>query len=189
MPIQWSRGLRRGSAAVRFLRIVSYESRRWHWRLSVVSVVCCQVEISVSGWSLAQRSLTECGVSECNRETSIMGSPWSTGGGRGWLLCRVKKIYAVTSEILGYDAVSLGNCWWLRRGLHTVSSSSSAWWSETPTTQFEIAEKGTSCLHRCEKFGIVVAERNYVQVNYTEFFYDCCWWIFRKKLCHMNKQA
>jgi len=30
--------------------------------LSVVSFVCCQVEISASGWSLVQRSPTECGV-------------------------------------------------------------------------------------------------------------------------------
>jgi hypothetical protein len=35
-----------------------------------VSVVCCQVEVSATGWSLVQRSPTECGVSECDRETS-----------------------------------------------------------------------------------------------------------------------
>jgi len=28
----------------------------------LVTVVCCQVEVSASGWSLAQRSPTECGV-------------------------------------------------------------------------------------------------------------------------------
>jgi hypothetical protein len=33
--------------------------------MSVVSVVCCQVEVSATSWSLVQRSLTECGVSEC----------------------------------------------------------------------------------------------------------------------------
>jgi hypothetical protein len=33
--------------------------------LSLVSVVCCQVEVSATGWSLVQRSPTECGVSEC----------------------------------------------------------------------------------------------------------------------------
>jgi hypothetical protein len=38
--------------------------------LSLVSVACCQVEVSVSGRSLVQRSPTECGVSECNREAS-----------------------------------------------------------------------------------------------------------------------
>jgi hypothetical protein len=38
---------------------------RGHGCLSVVSVVCCQVEVSATGWSLVQRSPTECGVSKC----------------------------------------------------------------------------------------------------------------------------
>jgi hypothetical protein len=39
--------------------------------LSLVSVVCCQVEVSATSWSLVQRSLTECGVSKkCDREAS-----------------------------------------------------------------------------------------------------------------------
>jgi hypothetical protein len=39
--------------------------------LSVVSVVCCQVEVSATSWSLVQRSPTDCGVSEkCDREAS-----------------------------------------------------------------------------------------------------------------------
>jgi len=40
------------------------ESHREHVCLSLVSVVCCQVEVSASGWSLVQRSPTDCGVSE-----------------------------------------------------------------------------------------------------------------------------
>jgi hypothetical protein len=44
------------------------------------SVLCCQVEVSVSGWSLVQRSPTDCGVSECDREAWIMRRPWPTGG-------------------------------------------------------------------------------------------------------------
>jgi hypothetical protein len=35
----------------------------------LVSVVCCQLEVSATGWFLVQRSPTECGVSECDRET------------------------------------------------------------------------------------------------------------------------
>jgi hypothetical protein len=35
-----------------------------------VSVVCCLVEVSATGWSLVQRSPTEYGVSECDREAS-----------------------------------------------------------------------------------------------------------------------
>ena len=41
-----------------------FESRRRHGCLSVVSAVCCQVEVSARSWSLVQRSPTECGVSK-----------------------------------------------------------------------------------------------------------------------------
>jgi len=37
---------------------------------TVVSVVCCQVEVSGKGRSLVHRSPTECGVSGCDHETS-----------------------------------------------------------------------------------------------------------------------
>ena len=43
-----------------------FESHQGHGCLSVVSVVCCQVEVSASGWSLVQRSPTYCDVSECD---------------------------------------------------------------------------------------------------------------------------
>jgi hypothetical protein len=46
--------------------------------MSLVSVVCCQVEVSATGWSLVQRSPTDCGVSKvCDRET------WTKRGGPG----------------------------------------------------------------------------------------------------------
>jgi hypothetical protein len=32
----------------------------------VVSVVCCQVEVSATDLSLVQKSTTECGVPECD---------------------------------------------------------------------------------------------------------------------------
>jgi hypothetical protein len=38
-----------------------------HGCLSLVSVVCYQVEASTSGWSFLQRIPTQCGVSECDR--------------------------------------------------------------------------------------------------------------------------
>jgi hypothetical protein len=48
------------------------KKHRGHGCLSVVSVVCCQVEVSVTSWSLIQRSPTKCGVSKkkCDREAS-----------------------------------------------------------------------------------------------------------------------
>ena len=36
-----------------------------HGCLSVVNIVCCQVEVSVTGRSLVQRCPTDCGVSLC----------------------------------------------------------------------------------------------------------------------------
>jgi hypothetical protein len=45
-----------------------------------VSVVFCQVEISAWARSLGQRIPTECGVSECDREASIMRGPRPTRG-------------------------------------------------------------------------------------------------------------
>jgi hypothetical protein len=64
---------------------------RSHWPRglrcgSLVSVVCCQVEVSASGWSPVQRGPTECGVSECDREASILRRPWPTRG-----CCAMKK--------------------------------------------------------------------------------------------------
>jgi len=64
-------------------------SKGWvcgHWlagiagsNLSLVTVVCYQVEASASGWSLVQRIPTQCGVSECDRKASIMGRPGQLG--------------------------------------------------------------------------------------------------------------
>jgi hypothetical protein len=46
--------------------------------MSVVSVVCCQVEISVKGRSLVQKGPTKFGMSEWYREALIMRRPWVT---------------------------------------------------------------------------------------------------------------
>ena len=67
--------------------------------MSVVSVVCCQVEVSATGWSLVQRSPTECGVSECDREASIMRRPRPTRG-----CCAMKK--KVLMKAAGYSETS-----------------------------------------------------------------------------------
>jgi hypothetical protein len=42
--------------------------------VSLVGVVCCQVEVTPADRSLVQRSPTECGASECDLETSTMRS-------------------------------------------------------------------------------------------------------------------
>jgi hypothetical protein len=53
--------------------------------ISLVNVVCRQVEVCSTGWSLDQRSPTECGASECDRGTSIMKRPCPTSS------CRATK--------------------------------------------------------------------------------------------------
>jgi hypothetical protein len=62
----------------RFLYIIEpyhLESRRGHGYLSLVNVVCCQVDVFANDPSLAQRSPTECGVSECDLEISTVRLP------------------------------------------------------------------------------------------------------------------
>jgi hypothetical protein len=64
-----------------------FESHPGNGSLSVVSIVCsqhrsssgCQLEVSASGWSLGQRSPTECGVSESDLEAAVLRKPWPTG--------------------------------------------------------------------------------------------------------------
>ena len=55
--------------------IVDLNPALGHRCWSLVSVVCCQVEVSASGRSLVQRSPTECGVSECDHESSTVRRP------------------------------------------------------------------------------------------------------------------
>jgi hypothetical protein len=68
----WQRCLRRRSASARLLGL--------RVRIPPVhgclSLVCCQVAVSATGWSLLQRSPTDCGVSECHREASMMEKLW-----------------------------------------------------------------------------------------------------------------
>ena len=61
-----------------------------------VSVVCCQVEACASGWSLVQRRPTECGVSECDSEISIL-RPWPTRD-----TCATEKKDYCTNWLPGY---------------------------------------------------------------------------------------
>ena len=61
---QWPRGLRFGFAAARMLRMRA-RIPPGHGSPSVVSVVCCQLEVSATSWSLAERSPTDCGASLC----------------------------------------------------------------------------------------------------------------------------
>jgi hypothetical protein len=79
---QWPRGQRRWSVAAPLLEL-RVRLMPGHGCLSFVSVVYCQVEVFASGWSLVQRSATE-----CDHEALIMRKPWPTKGcgatGKKW---------------------------------------------------------------------------------------------------------
>ena len=55
-----------------------FESHWQHRFLCLVSVVCSQVVIPAMGWSLIQRSPTECGVSKSNHEALKIRRSWPT---------------------------------------------------------------------------------------------------------------
>jgi len=52
-----------------------FQSHRGHGCLSVVSVVCCQVEVSATHWSRVQRSPTDCEAYLC-----VIRKPQEWGG-------------------------------------------------------------------------------------------------------------
>ena len=67
----WPRVLRRGSAAARLPGLwVRVLLRAW----ISVPFECCVLS-GTTGCSLVQRSATDCGVSECDHESSIMRRP------------------------------------------------------------------------------------------------------------------
>jgi len=74
-----ARGLRHGSAAVRSLGL-RVRIPPGAWMSVLVSVACYPIDPSATGWSFVQRSPTGWGLSECDRENSIMRRLWPTGG-------------------------------------------------------------------------------------------------------------
>ena len=72
-PIPWPRGLRfKAWVCGRSLVGIAGLNPAGSMAVCLVNAVCWQVEVSSSGWSPVQRSPTECGVSQCDREASIM---------------------------------------------------------------------------------------------------------------------
>jgi hypothetical protein len=67
---RWPRGIRRRTASPRLLGL-RIRILPGVWGLSVANIVCCQLQVPVWGWSLVQRILTECALSECDCEVSI----------------------------------------------------------------------------------------------------------------------
>jgi hypothetical protein len=92
---QCPRRLRRRSSAARLLR-VWVRIPRGAWIFIAVSVVFCQVEVSVTDWSLVQRSPTDCGASLCVLlETSTMRSQTSINS--DWT-CEISSLEGTSSR-------------------------------------------------------------------------------------------
>jgi hypothetical protein len=72
--------LSRGSAATPLLALRVPIPPGGHGYLSLIHLVCCQVVVSASSWSLVRKSLTGRGVTERNREVSVLRRPWFTRG-------------------------------------------------------------------------------------------------------------
>jgi hypothetical protein len=84
---------------------VSARSKTWFWSSSLTGIVgsnpvkvwlycvsdSCTVDVSASGWSLVQRSPTECGMSEYNHEASIMRRSWPSTGCWDMVKEKIKK--------------------------------------------------------------------------------------------------
>jgi hypothetical protein len=64
--IRWLQCLGLGSATACLLGLRDWIPPR-AWLYVPLNVVCCQVQVSVTGWSLVQRSSTEWGLSECDK--------------------------------------------------------------------------------------------------------------------------
>jgi hypothetical protein len=98
------------------------KSHRGHGCLSVVSVVCCQVEVSATGWSLVQRSPTECGVSECDREAwKIEAALAPKGLSSYWKKTYLFKLFGqITVELTKKNSFYCGH--------HLMLLTPAMWW-------------------------------------------------------------
>jgi hypothetical protein len=72
--------------------------------MSVVSVLCCQLEVNVSGRTLIQRNPTGRGVSEYDRVSSIMRMRWHTRG-----CCVMEKIEGEETCVRSFCVETSGN--------------------------------------------------------------------------------
>jgi hypothetical protein len=95
--------------------------------LSLVSVVCCQVEVCALGWSLVQSSRTEC-VFHCDREASTLRRPWPTrgcsavGGGESLASRRHRTLLQLFEPPSFFNFVCFFVCMWNALSLFNTQS-------------------------------------------------------------------
>jgi hypothetical protein len=76
-PTHWPSGLRPGSAAARMLGLRVRTPQKFGC-LFLLSVVCCELEVSATSWLLLQRGPTDCGMSLRDPENLRMRRLWPT---------------------------------------------------------------------------------------------------------------
>jgi hypothetical protein len=164
---QQPRGLRHGSVVIRLLGL-----RVWILpgaRMSV-SCECCQVEASATGRSLIQRSPTECGVPECDIETSRMSQLRPTGVVKPWkrpnnvghchltVIAHLLRLH--TNRIEAREVVKSNRLWLVNmlKRQHTPQHSHTCWLVSDPlhSTRLEVWQRQnyTGFVHKTEGVGI-----------------------------------
>jgi hypothetical protein len=140
--------------------IVGSNHRLRHECLSVVSVVCCQVDVSATGRSPVQGGPTECGVSECDREASTTRRPWSTRG-----CCSIKKIhFSLTLVMTDNKVLFLLNVRRIRKDHFCFKISPNSPPSPVSETGHVVENDcGTSVPYYSEE---ILSRRHFVQVKY-----------------------
>ena len=112
----------RRSAAVRLLGL-RVRILPGHACQSLVNVLCCQIEVSVLGWSLVQRSPTDCGVSCVIYKSQEWG-----GHGLRWTAAPLEKKTLVFNLLAkqhnnNYYYILLLCCFLLSQCAHVVTAT------------------------------------------------------------------
>ena len=116
-----------------------FESHRGHGYLSVVSVVCCQVEVSATSWSLVQRLSYDC--IPCYMWSAPWGRRRSCASNMVAMLTGCDFLRIKTKRAIGWHEASVRICTHTNMhkpvviyGTHTVCSSEATTAQNRPTS-------------------------------------------------------
>jgi len=129
-----------------------FESRRWHGCLSRVSIVCCQVEVTASGWSRVQRRFTEYGVPGCDHKASTMRRTWPNWGcgAGGGDMCKPDKAinldFCLSKDLQRAGLLAGANltCGWYCRQI-MPHQSRRLWYKKTPALHNTLLSLAVNC--------------------------------------------
>ena len=149
-------------------------------------MLCCQVEVSASGWSLGQRSPAECGVCVCDREAWVMRTPWpSRDYGTMKKLILPLSLLRCIITLISESTLAEGQEG-QTRGRHNQGDAQSGGGCFLYS---EERNKATSCRDRplLSQYCVSCVVQNWAG--------QCCWWVWagteqvslvRIPLCHLS---